>query len=242
LKPTRAHFIFFYTFFTLTILPIYPYLLWLKRENKTGRIGEIRKSWLRLGLFIVGYRYKIIDFASNSTLQSISLPSPVIVCANHRSALDVAILIACLPADYCFMAKAELLQTPIISIFLKTIDIPVYRADKQASMRASIAAIQVLKSGRGLVIFPEGGIADNAGILEPFTQGAALIAFKTNTPILPISLPDCNSLMPDAKNSSKAGDIRLILHQLLSPKSDLAQQNEQLYDSILAGLLKYGYR
>ncbi len=110
-----------------------------------------------------------------------------VVCANHTSMLDpffAAMLFSTknLPV---FMGKIELFRIPVIGAILRTIEaIPVDRGS--TSMSTLRNAINHLKNGRKVVIFPEGtrvsGEADVAGA----KTGAAMMACRAGVSMLPV--------------------------------------------------------
>ena len=110
-----------------------------------------------------------------------------VVCANHTSFLDpfFAVMLfnkADLPV---FMGKIELFRIPVIGALLRKIEaIPVDRGS--TSMSTLRDAINHLKRGRKVVIFPEGtrvsGEADVAGA----KTGAAMIACRAGATMLPV--------------------------------------------------------
>ncbi len=110
-----------------------------------------------------------------------------VVCANHTSMLDpfFAVMLfekADLPV---FMGKIELFRVPVIGTLLRKIEaIPVDRGS--TSMSTLRDAINHLKNGRKIVIFPEGtrvsGEADVAGA----KTGAAMIACRAGASMLPV--------------------------------------------------------
>ena len=110
-----------------------------------------------------------------------------VVCANHTSFLDpfFAVMLfnkADLPV---FMGKIELFRIPVIGALLRKIEaIPVDRGS--TSMSTLRDAINHLKRGRKVVIFPDGtrvsGEADVAGA----KTGAAMIACRAGATMLPV--------------------------------------------------------
>ena len=110
----------------------------------------------------------------------------VIVALNHKSNWDGPIAAIMLPRTLCFMAKKVLFKIPVVSTVLKRAHaIPVNRNGFDIS--AIKAAMAALKAGKGIGIFPEG--------TRVFTDerpqaksGAAMMAEKTGTPIVPVAI------------------------------------------------------
>lgn len=110
-----------------------------------------------------------------------------VVCANHTSMLDpfFAAMLFTTKNLPVFMGKIELFRIPVIGAVLRTIEaIPVDRGSTSISTLRD--AINHLKNGRKVVIFPEGtrvsGEADVAGA----KTGAAMIACRAGVSMLPV--------------------------------------------------------
>jgi 1-acyl-sn-glycerol-3-phosphate acyltransferase len=112
-----------------------------------------------------------------------------LVCANHISYLDPPGLgAAVLPRRSYYFAKKELFSNPIFGFFLrKHYAFPVDRGsmDREAIRHA----IEVLRKGELLVLFPEGGRSPD-GSLQPGNIGPALIASKAGVPIIPAAIKE----------------------------------------------------
>lgn len=118
-----------------------------------------------------------------------------LVCSNHVSYLDPPALGAgILPRRSYYFAKKELFSNPVFGYFLhKHYAFPV---DRGAVDREAIRhAIEVLKKGELLVLFPEGGRSPD-GTLQPGNIGPALIASKAGVPIIPAALKETDKVLP----------------------------------------------
>lgn len=172
---------------------------------------------------------------------------PYVICANHSSYLDIILMYRILPKKkFLFIGKSELLSWPIINIFFKKLDIAVNRKKRSSGMQSIIRAKKELQNGWSIVIFPEGGIPENAPILNPFKNGAFKLAVETGTPILPITIIDNWRLFNSAPlltGQASPGISRLIVHKPISTKGmdkkDLIHLRQQTFDTINAPLLKY---
>jgi 1-acyl-sn-glycerol-3-phosphate acyltransferase len=86
-----------------------------------------------------------------------------------------------------WMAMAEFFPIPLLGHFLRAVD--AFPADRHRADRATIrSAIERLKNGRIVGVFPEGGIRDGArSLLEgaPLRPGASTLAHIAGAPILP---------------------------------------------------------
>lgn len=112
---------------------------------------------------------------------------PYILAGNHKSLLDIPLLIASIPDEIHFMAKKELFDYILLKdIFMKMGAFPVDR-DK-VDLKAIKNALNVLKSNEVLGIFPEGTRNKTNNILLPFKGGVSSIASKTSSLIVPFGI------------------------------------------------------
>ncbi len=120
-------------------------------------------------------------------IENIPKDKNFVVAPNHLSNFDPPLLFAFLPMEMGYLAKAELFKIPILKGIIKKFGaFPVKRGARDIS--AIKTAIEILKSGKNLVIFPEGKRSKTPGVLSEGKQGAAMIAIKSNVGILPIGI------------------------------------------------------
>ncbi|MEW6707109.1 MAG: lysophospholipid acyltransferase family protein [Pseudomonadota bacterium] len=101
----------------------------------------------------------------------------LIVVGNHPSMLDALILVARLPRSACIM-KAELMRNVFLGAGAR-----LARYIRNDSARGMIRlAVQDLKAGGQLVIFPE-GTRTTTNPVNPFRPGVTLIAKLAQVPI-----------------------------------------------------------
>lgn len=112
-----------------------------------------------------------------------------IICANHSGASDPFYMAYAVPArdQLCLMAKQELFKNRILAFILYHIGtFPVNRG--AADMTAMKRAMECLKSGKKLGIFPEGTRTSADGEVSP-KSGAIRLAEKMRVPIVPMYIP-----------------------------------------------------
>ena len=113
-----------------------------------------------------------------------SLPSAAktLVVANHQSFLDAAILFACLPANALWVVQTQVLQQALFRVLLKRVDHIVIDTTNPFALKSTV---EVIESGRPVVIFPEGRVTVTGTLMKVY-DGPALIAAKTACTVAPI--------------------------------------------------------
>src|SRR5438552_5478103 len=110
-----------------------------------------------------------------------------VLAANHISHFDPFIISSVVRRKIDWMAMAEFFPYPVLGFLLRAVD--AFPADRHRADRRTIrTAIERLKHGRIVGLFPEGGIRDGArSLLEgaPLRPGASTLAHIAGVPILP---------------------------------------------------------
>ena len=115
-----------------------------------------------------------------------------LLCPNHASNWDPLILATRLPVNYRLhaMAKKELFENPVLGWIL--LHLGVFPVDRErADVKAVKTAMQVLKDGDNLLIFPEGtviidGIGYADGLPAHAKSGAVMIGIRTGATLIPV--------------------------------------------------------
>jgi 1-acyl-sn-glycerol-3-phosphate acyltransferase len=111
----------------------------------------------------------------------------VILSANHRSNHDPIILAVTQKRPVSFMAKEELFKIPVAGRLFKHLRIfPVKRGI--GDIGAVKKAIDIMKTGEVLSLFPEGTRNKTGNLLKEFRDGAAFVAAKSGAAIIPVGI------------------------------------------------------
>ena len=110
----------------------------------------------------------------------------LILASNHLNLTDPPILTVMMPRRVVWMSKQELFDIPVIGFLLNIFGcIPVRRF--QADLRALRRCQEALRRGLALGMFPEGTRSGESG-LGRGEPGTALLAMRTNTPVMPVAI------------------------------------------------------
>lgn len=128
--------------------------------------------------FVLVYRLEAIG------KEHIPANGPVILCANHISSLDPPLVGSLLSRKVHYMAKEELFRVPVIGWLITRFGaFPVKRGG--VSKESIRLALQLLKDGNMLGIFPEGTRKNAGGIAK---KGAANLAFRSGAAVIPAAI------------------------------------------------------
>jgi len=118
-----------------------------------------------------------------------------ILAGNHISYLDPIVLSAACPRKLNFMAKEELFSNRPFAWLISSVgSFPVRRNSTDIS--ALREAIQRLKDGKALLLFPEGRRRVTEGTSEKVESGIGFLAGKVNVPVVPAFIKGTEKALP----------------------------------------------
>jgi 1-acyl-sn-glycerol-3-phosphate acyltransferase len=128
-----------------------------------------------------------------------------VIASNHLSHLDPPVVGTAMPRRTYYFAAAYLFNNPIFGFIIrKCYAFPVKRG--AADTRALKNAIEVLKAGELLTMFPE-GTRSRTGELGEFDLGAALAASRAGVPIVPCAVTGTNDILPRGASFLRRGRV-----------------------------------
>ena len=111
---------------------------------------------------------------------------PIIYTPNHQGFFDFPAVILNAPSPCTFISKKEAEKLPLIHKWMWVMDcVFIDRKDKRSAHGSLTEAIELVKNGRSMVIFPE-GTRSKTGELGEFKGGAMKIAMETGAKVVPV--------------------------------------------------------
>ena len=123
--------------------------------------------------------------------ENVPKDTPVLYIGNHRSYFDIVLTYSRCPIRTGYIAKKEMERYPLLSNWMKYLHcLFLDRKDIKQGLKTILAAIDKIKSGISICIFPEGTRNKNADDLElvPFHDGSFKIDSETGCAIIPMAL------------------------------------------------------
>jgi len=184
----------------------------------TGMVYGITKflSWLLLrlgyGLEVRGQEY-------------VPRHGACIVASNHVSFLDPLVVGAACPRRLTFMARNTLFASPLLRWWLRGVGaISVRRGE--ADLSAIRSAIQRLRAGEPLALFPEGG-RQFSGRLGSAKRGVGLLALTARVPIIPMYVRGTFEALPPQATRLHRAKIRVAFGPAISYTNEPAPAPSQ---------------
>ncbi len=142
-----------------------------------------------------------IPFVSMTIQNKKNIPKDknYIIVSNHVSNFDPLLLALAWHKPVHFMAKQELFEIFFIGRVLKMLQMISVRRG-ESDRKAVKEALQYLKDGEILALFPEGTRNKDKKGLLPFHTGAAFFAKSTNLSVLPVAISGTGNIRPSLFN------------------------------------------
>ena len=164
-------------------------------------------------------------------LDNIPKEGAIVLAGNHTKWTDPEVICAVIKKRQVhFLAKDQLFKGPYRIITYIMGAIPVNR--KIHDHNALENAIEGLKRGLTIGIFPEGTINRTDGVIMPFKIGAVKMAKEANCPIVPFTITGEYKLF-------KGGEI-IEFHKPITVGNNLDKSNEELMNIVKENLIKGG--
>lgn len=168
----------------------------------------------RLGWFLSLIISRLICRVKVEGNRNVPQKGAFILASNHISDMDPFLVGTCITRKLNYMAKKELFANKFWNwMFRKWGAFPVDR--EKADISAIKEAIKLLNSGKGLLLFPEGGKRD--GIENSKVQdGVGFLASKTQVPVIPVFIKGADKAMPKNAKFIKPADINVRFGEKIS--------------------------
>lgn len=144
-------------------------------------------------------------------LENIPTQGGLIIAANHQSYLDPFLISVPIRVPLRYLAWNVVLDWPLVGRLMRILG--AWPLQLEGSDPAAIRrALQWLRNGGAVVIFPEGGRGMPDGSMVKFKAGAVRMALEAGVPILPVTIRGANRAWPVERRFPQRGRIEIIYH------------------------------
>jgi 1-acyl-sn-glycerol-3-phosphate acyltransferase len=164
---------------------------------------------------------------------------PAVVIANHASYADSIVLMAVLPLEARFAAKAEFARHPVAGPLMRRMGVRfVERFATLQAIEDAHAIARAVAAGESPVLFPEGTFTRAPG-LRAFHLGAFAAAAESGRPVVPVALRGTRSVLRDGSWLPRRHGVEVIVGAPLVPRdtgwSEALRLRDEARRAILAG-------
>lgn len=168
-------------------------------------IGKINPHHADLvQLRVVQWAFRCIAAISGVKLEVIgkeNIPTdePVLYVGNHRGFFDIVLTYALCPGITGYISKNSIKKVPILGLWMSRLHcLFMDRDDIKQSLKVILSAIEEVKNGTSICIFPEGTRnkdKEHPSSVLPFKEGSFKIATKTGCKIVPIAISGTDQIL-----------------------------------------------
>lgn len=205
--------IYWFLYFFISLICLIPNLWKVNKMDKdsesyTQAVERNIKWWFTKLLKIAGVTVTVNG-------EENLIDSPHVLVANHQGNFDIPILSVYTGSLRGFMAKIETQKIPFIGKWMEHMNcIFLDRSSMKSSAKSMISAINLLKSGKSLVIFPE-GTRNKGGEIKEFKEGAFRIAQKAKVAVIPVSINGSYKVMEANGGIIKPHHVTVTIHKAI---------------------------
>ena len=134
---------------------------------------------------------------------------PLILASNHQSYFDPPLVGICSRRGVYYLARKTLLQIPLLGKLLPQINVILVDRDGN-DMSALKSVIRTVKSGNGVVLFPEGTRSVD-GSLQQGKAGIGLVIAKTRAPVQPVRIFGSYEAFPKGSDKISLTPITVVV-------------------------------
>ncbi|MFO7929723.1 MAG: lysophospholipid acyltransferase family protein [Candidatus Humimicrobiaceae bacterium] len=177
------------------------------KHNKIYRVFYLSLVFILRSIFKLLFRVETYNF------ENIPSQGKLILCSNHVSYIDPVMIGAFINRYIYFMAKIELFKNRFLSAVVTFLN--AFPVNRTATDRSSIrTAVEVLKEGQMLALFPEGTRSVN-GIIREGKKGVGLISVMSKAPIIPVAIKNTNKIVQKPKKRLFFPKVKMIAGSLI---------------------------
>lgn len=167
--------------------------------NKLNKAGKKRDKLELMDKIILKCTKNLIKITGANLeitgTENIPLNEPVLYVSNHQGNMDIPILYSTAPQTMAFVAKKEMEKIPLLGYWMKERGcVFIDRDNARSSLKSINQAIDSLKSGNSIAVFPEGTRSKSAEIGD-FKPGSLRIAIKSGVKVVPVTIKDSYKLV-----------------------------------------------
>jgi len=148
--------------------------------------------WYRFILTLAGSIIRPVGRLQVTGREHVPLSGGVVIASNHGSFWDPPTIAVSLPRETYFLAKEELFRIRGFGDLIRSVNaIPIRRG--MADLSGISRALDVLKNGSALLVFPEGGRMKD-GELHRAKPGLGLVVAHARVPVVPAYVSGTNQI------------------------------------------------
>jgi 1-acyl-sn-glycerol-3-phosphate acyltransferase len=195
--------------------------------TRTGNpVHNIARIWAKGILFASRLRVNVKGLSNIDPSQS------YVYMSNHQSNFDIPVLLAQLPVQFRWLAKAELFKIPLFGRAMRGAGyVKIDRFNRESAFKSIDEAAEKMKNGVSVMIFPE-GTRSRDGRIQPFKKGGFVMAVDVGVPIVPIILQGTWKIMEKGSLRINSGDVVLNIEKPIVTTHYTRENKDDLIETV----------
>ncbi|MBP1757583.1 MAG: 1-acyl-sn-glycerol-3-phosphate acyltransferase [Firmicutes bacterium] len=203
-------------------------MLWLARYyERKGQLAARDRLAERMIVQICRVLFRLTGSKIEiSGLENVPKQGGVLFVSNHQGHMDSLIIGGYIPKPKGFISIVEVLKIPILSTWMQQSQcVFLDRSDPRQSAGCINQAVEQLKLGHSMVVFPEGKLSDD-GKANEFQRGWLRMATRSGVPIVPVYIN--GSYRALSKDGSRVHAAKVECKILKPIQADQLQKNDEV--------------
>jgi len=168
-----------------------------------------------------------------------NIPKKGGVCfvSNHGGFFDIILLVAFCGRPFGFVAKKELSYVPFLNVWIYMLGgLFIDRGNARKAINTINKGVKRIKSGGGMLIFPEGHRSKGQGLL-PFHPGSLKLATQANAVIVPVAISGSYDVF-EKNNRVVSADTKISFLKPIDTASLPLEDRKQILCSQIFSVIK----
>lgn len=222
---------------TLFFLPL---LLFLDEKRGVSLTKFVKKIYGRFVIWLINAKVDV-EYKDYEAFEEVLKKEPLVVVANHQSFVDIPLIFGYLDINVGFVAKKEIKKWYLFNLWMERAQcIFLDRSSPKEALKSFNEAIQFVKNGKSVCVFPEGTRTYDGQVGE-FKKGSFKLALEPKVKILPVTIKGTYEIMNKKKFYIRRGrKIKLIIGKPIDvkelDKEELREINSKVRDEIVENL------
>ena len=214
----------------LTFILAIPVLAFSVKKEHYPIAYKFIRLWC-FGMFYgMGFRYDLIKL----TEKKIDKNRQYVFISNHTSIMDVMLPCILMPNHpLCYVGKKEIEKIPVFGLVYKRICVMVDRSSPKSRADVYRRCAERMEEGDSIVIFPEGGVAEDTSIiLDTFKDGAFTLASKHQSPLAVFTFVGLKEMFPFDASRGFPGKVKVYFTDVIEPEESVSELKSEAFNQI----------
>ncbi len=133
----------------------------------------------------------------------------------------------------CYVGKKELEKIPVFGLVYRRICVMVDRSSPKSRADVYRRCAERMEEGDSIVIFPEGGVAEDTSIiLDTFKDGAFTLASKHQSPLAVFTFVGLKEMFPFDASRGFPGKVKVYFTDVIEPEESVSELKSEAFNQI----------